>query len=265
VTARGIERRAIFETERDNRHFLELLEEITERYRVQVHAYALMGNHYHLLIRTPQANASRVMQWLNVSYSAWFNRKRERVGHVFQGRFQSVVIDGNGSWALNASIHVHLNPIRVMRHGLGKTENRAEGVGFGVPNREEIRGRLRALQGYRWSSFWFYALTRTIPIAAIPRLVEKKRRTPWAEIRDQHGDWGREMALYLARCRSGMTLWEIGEAFGGLEYKTVGKAVGRFAASLDRDSSRRRMVKECLIDLSHVEGLLPQRIIGDLR
>jgi putative transposase len=57
---------------------------------VEIHAYALMGNHYHLLIRTPEANASAAIQWLNVSYSVWFNKRRERVGHVFQGRFGSV-------------------------------------------------------------------------------------------------------------------------------------------------------------------------------
>lgn len=83
VTARGIERRAIFEDVRDHEHFRELLPAMGERYGVQVHAYVLMGNHYHLLIRTPQANASAAIQWLNVSYSAWFNRRRGRVGHVF--------------------------------------------------------------------------------------------------------------------------------------------------------------------------------------
>ena len=88
VTVRGIERRAIFKDKRDHGHFLELLEEMSERYGVEVHAYALMGNHYHLLLRTPRANASVALQWLNVSYSVWFNKKRERAGHVFQGQKQ---------------------------------------------------------------------------------------------------------------------------------------------------------------------------------
>ena len=67
VTARGIERRAIFADGRDHEHFLELLPEMGKRYGVELHAYVLMGNHYHLLIRTPQANASAAIQWLNVS------------------------------------------------------------------------------------------------------------------------------------------------------------------------------------------------------
>ena len=113
VTARGLERRQIFSSERDHEHFLELLEEMWKRYGVEVHAYALMGNHYHLLLRTPEANASEAVQWLNVSYSVWFNKKRDRWGHVFGGRFASVLIDSEGSWALNASVYVHLNPVRV--------------------------------------------------------------------------------------------------------------------------------------------------------
>ena len=108
VTARGIERKAIFEDNRDHEHFLELLEEMSKRYGVEVHVYCLLGNHYHLLIQTPRANASPAVQWLNVSYSVWFNKKRRRSGHVFQGRFGSILIDGEGAWALDASVYIHL-------------------------------------------------------------------------------------------------------------------------------------------------------------
>jgi REP element-mobilizing transposase RayT len=62
VTARGIERRTIFTEEGDDEHFLSLLEEMSDRYEVGIHGYALMGNHYHLLIQTPRANASRATQ-----------------------------------------------------------------------------------------------------------------------------------------------------------------------------------------------------------
>ena len=72
VTARGIERCTIFHSRKYHEHFLELLEEMSERYGVEVHAYVLMKNHYHLLLRTPSANLSACMQWLNVSYSAWY-------------------------------------------------------------------------------------------------------------------------------------------------------------------------------------------------
>ncbi len=80
VTARGTERRAILTDEACYRHFLDLLEEMTGRYRVKVHAYVLMPNHVHVVLSTPEANLSAAMQWLKTSYSMWFNRKEGRVG-----------------------------------------------------------------------------------------------------------------------------------------------------------------------------------------
>lgn len=131
--SRGIEGREIFCEDRYYEHFLELLEEMTGRYAVQVHACALLGNHYHLILRTPQANASAAMQWLNVSY------------------------------------------------------------------------------------------------------------------------WGRPLALYIARKRSGLTLSQLGEKAGGMQYKTVGKVVERFAQRLVSDRRLRRIERECMASMSNVE------------
>jgi putative transposase len=328
ITARGTERRTIFQGAREYEHFLDLLEAMAERYAVKVHAYALMGNHYHLLIQTPQANASAAVQWLNVSYSVWFNRRRDRVGHVFQGRFGSVLIDGDGTWALNASVYVHLNPIHIKAQGLGKSANRAEAKGFKAPSREEIRSRLAALRAFRWSSYRAYAgyaaapawlcteeltrraggraqyrryvhahvrrgakpegyedlqgrlvlgarefveqakrwvrrvsheqparrqLARAIPLDAIVRAAEHARGAKWEQFCGRYGDWGRELALYVARKRSGLTLRQIGAALGGLEYKTVGKAVQRFEVALAKDVTRRRALERCLAELSIVD------------
>ena len=157
ITARGIERRKIFLGPRYCEHFLELLEEMGKRYGVEIHAYVLMGNHYHLIIRTPNANASQALQWLNVSYSAWFNRKRQRVGHVFQGRFKSVIIENNGGWLLSVSVYLHLNPVRVTELGLGKRANKAESQGLEPADKEAIRRRLDVLKQAPWSSYQAYA------------------------------------------------------------------------------------------------------------
>lgn len=152
VTARGIEGRAIFADVRDPEHFVERLPAMGERYGVEVHAYVLMVNHDHLLIRTPHANASAAIQWLKVSYRVGFNRRRKRVGPVFQGRFSSVLIDGEGSWALAASVDLHLNPIRTKAQGLGKAAKRAESQGWAPIDREAVKRRLKKLRKYRWSS-----------------------------------------------------------------------------------------------------------------
>src|SRR6185436_10718972 len=105
----GIERRPIFLDNRDRQHFLELLDEWTARFALSLHAYVLMDNHYHLLIELSHPNLSRAVQWLNVSYSVWFNRRHQRSGYLFQGRFKSVVVDPVG-WGLGMSAYIHLNP-----------------------------------------------------------------------------------------------------------------------------------------------------------
>jgi putative transposase len=80
VLSRGIDRRPIFKSSNCCRHFVELLSRLPKRFGVRIHGYVLMANHYHLQIETAQANLSGAIQWLNVSYSIWFNRNYQRVG-----------------------------------------------------------------------------------------------------------------------------------------------------------------------------------------
>lgn len=156
VTARGNNRQRIFFDDRDRRHFLALLGQMVERHAVEVHAYVLMHNHYHLLVRTPEANLSGAIQWLNVAYSIWWNRRHRRAGHVFQGRFQAVVVE-SGQWVLACSLYVHLNPVAVGALGLSKAEKRAESHGMHLPPAELVKARWEKLRSYRWSSFPGYA------------------------------------------------------------------------------------------------------------
>ena len=86
ITTRGMGRREIFTDDRDREHFTELVAGVVERYGVILHAYVLMENHYHLLIETPDGNASRALQWLNVSCAAWYNAQHDRTGPLFQQR-----------------------------------------------------------------------------------------------------------------------------------------------------------------------------------
>jgi putative transposase len=158
TTCRGINKAPIWKEDADRLHFLGLLEAMVERFHVRVHAYVLMTNHYHLLLETPHANASRAMQWLNVSYSVWYNRKRNRCGPLFQGRFKSVLVDQEGVWALEASVYIHLNPVRLARHGAGKREQTAARAGLGGgPTDEQVRAQLAELRAFAWSSYPAYA------------------------------------------------------------------------------------------------------------
>lgn len=111
VTVRGNERRKIFFSKRDYEKFKEYLGEAKEKYRFLLHAYVLMTNHYHLIIETPEKNLSKIMHYLNSSYTTYTNIKRKRSGHLFQGRYKSIVVDKD-SYLLELSRYLHLNPVR---------------------------------------------------------------------------------------------------------------------------------------------------------
>jgi REP element-mobilizing transposase RayT len=111
VMNRGNAGEDVFISERDKQKFTEYLEKLVERFSIIIHTYCLMGNHYHLLIETPQTNLSLAMQWLNVSYATYHNRKYHRSGHLFQGRFKSVLVDAD-EYLKHLSRYIHLNPVR---------------------------------------------------------------------------------------------------------------------------------------------------------
>jgi putative transposase len=334
VTARGNERKALFRSEADRFHFLTLLGELRERFGVKVHAYVLMDNHFHLMLETPEANLSRAMQWLLVSYSVWFNRRHDRVGHLFQGRFQAVIVEDDRGWQ-EVARYVHLNPVRIALLELNKRQQPASRAGpVAKPKAEVIAERLRLLREYRWSSYRGYAgycaplgwicskpldrlcggrteperraalrqyteqavrqgameplwarlvggwvlgteafaqgLRRQVqgnrreqaPLKALERppswsrivsALERAKGEPWADFSARHGDWGRDAALWLGRRRGRLTLAQLGQAAGGMDYAAVGQAVSRFGRRWEKDPALRREVTRIESQLSNVE------------
>lgn len=111
VMARGLERSAIFRGDEDRRKFLALLGSVGRDLRWQVHGYCLMGNHYHLLLETPEEGLSRGMRALNGRYAQWFNWRHRRRGHMLEGRFRSVLVQKQ-SHLLELHRYVVLNPVR---------------------------------------------------------------------------------------------------------------------------------------------------------
>jgi REP-associated tyrosine transposase len=157
VTGRGNERKAIYRDKRDRLHFLELVAEMVGRFRVVLHGYQLMDNHYHLIVEFTEKNLSRAGHWLGVSYTNWFNRRHRRSGHLFQGRFKSVVVDA-AEWALALSRYVHLNPVRVKGLGLGKSEQRRmRAGGSSRPDPNLVKERIRRVRTEQWGSYQAYA------------------------------------------------------------------------------------------------------------
>jgi REP element-mobilizing transposase RayT len=136
VTSRGNERKDVFKSQKDRQQFLQYLESAVSRYDAVIHAYCLMSNHYHLLLETPSGNLSKIMQHINGAYTSYFNAKRKRSGHLFQGRYKAIVIEAD-EYAQELSRYIHLNPVRANM----------------VANPEE----------YRWSSYLDYIGIRKRP------------------------------------------------------------------------------------------------------
>ena len=110
VTSRGNAQADIYKNDSDRLMFLETLAQAVKRFGWVCHAYCLMGNHYHLMIQTPLANLGQGMRQLNGVYTQRFNRNHKRVGHVFQGRYKAIIIDGD-SYLLELCRYIVRNPV----------------------------------------------------------------------------------------------------------------------------------------------------------
>lgn len=111
ITSRGNEQKPVFKSKRDREKFLEYLKSATERYNAIIHLYCLMDNHYHLLIETPSGNLPQIMLHINGAYTNYFNKKRGRAGHLFQGRYKAILVEAD-EYAKELSRYIHLNPVR---------------------------------------------------------------------------------------------------------------------------------------------------------
>jgi REP element-mobilizing transposase RayT len=120
ITSRGNDRQSIYRNDADRTHFLEQLQGACDRYDWLCHAYCLMTNHYHLLIQTRAATLSKGMKYLNGKYTQHFNKRHARTGHLFQGRFKSILVDRD-AYLLELARYIVLNPVRArMVHTAGE-------------------------------------------------------------------------------------------------------------------------------------------------
>lgn len=129
ITSRGNRKENIFYTDHDRLVFLRKLSETLRKYSIICYAYCLMDNHYHLFLKTPSANISEGMHYLNTSYTNWFKAEHAIVGVIFQGRYKSVLVDED-SYVKVLSAYIHLNPLRA--------------------------GIVKDLSEYKWSSYLDY-------------------------------------------------------------------------------------------------------------
>jgi putative transposase len=111
ITSRGNEKKNIFRDHSDQTRFSAILQDYHDRFGILIHCFVLMNNHYHIVMETPQGNLLKAMHGINSTYTGYFNRKYDRVGHLFQGRYKGILIDRE-SYLLEVSRYVHLNPVR---------------------------------------------------------------------------------------------------------------------------------------------------------
>ena len=157
VMSRGNGDDSIFRNDLDRHRFLGWLGEMPERFSLEVHAFVLMDDHYHLLIRTRETNLSHAIRWLHTCHASGFNSAHRRRGHVFQGRFKAVLILDDGSLD-KVGRYLHLNPVRIGGLGLSKKDQRRARVFGGEnPTKELVSRRIAGLRNYPWSSWRVYS------------------------------------------------------------------------------------------------------------
>ncbi|MHB8790478.1 MAG: transposase [Desulfobulbaceae bacterium] len=112
VTSRGNERKAIFKDDADRREFLRILAQSVDTYGVILHSFVLMQNHWHFLVQTPLGNLGEFMRHFNISYTSHYNLRHNRVGHLYQGRYKSFLVELD-TYLSHVSRYIHLNPVKV--------------------------------------------------------------------------------------------------------------------------------------------------------
>ncbi|WP_240035278.1 transposase [Neobacillus notoginsengisoli] len=144
ITCRGIRRALLFHDDHDRVMYLLFLETAKNRFGFQLHAFCIMPNHVHLQLETADQPPWKIMQYINSAYAVYFNKKHHHTGHVFDKRFNAVLV-GNKKYELELSRYIHLNPLRA--------------------------GLVSKLEDYDWSSYPAYASTEPSPLVTTSRLL----------------------------------------------------------------------------------------------
>ena len=138
VVIRGVERRRLFDDDADRDRFLDRMAKFCGEMEVRLYLFCLMQNHIHLLVETPGANLGPFMHRLQTAYTVYYNLRHHRAGHLFQGRYKAIPVQGD-KYLLKLSRYIHLNPVQV-----------------GKMKAVELSDRIKALRGYVWSSYPAY-------------------------------------------------------------------------------------------------------------
>jgi len=169
VMSRGNARQTIFRDDQDYRRLIDGLAVVVPRLEWHLISFVLMPNHFHLLVRTPQPNLSRGMQYLTSGYANWCGRRHQRPGHTFQGRFKSQLIEDE-SYFWTVSRYIHLNPVRGKRPLVDHPRGWAWSS---YPGYDRRRGRVDWVAYDALYAAWRGEVGGSDPAAAYRRFVEQ--------------------------------------------------------------------------------------------
>lgn len=177
VINRGNARQPIFRDDIDRKQFLKILSQSVEIYKTVIHGFVLMENHYHLLVETPLGNLAESMRYFTITYTSYFNRRHQRVGHLFQGRYKSVLIEQE-KYLAAVSQYIHLNPVKTDKLSI-----------------KPAARQLEYLRGYSWSS--------------LPGIFSAKARHDFVEyslvLADYGGDNADGRQAYMSNLAEGLS------------------------------------------------------------
>lgn len=163
VMNRGNQREDIFRSPLDCETFLEKLDMFCDSYRVEIHSYCLMSNHFHLLLRTREANLSKFMQAFLTSFTVTINRRNRRTGHLFHGRFKGHLVESRKYLSV-LSRYIHLNPVRIKE-----------------VKKLPVQERKRLLDSFQWLSYRAcVGLAEQLPFLEIESVLSS-----WGKRRDK--------------------------------------------------------------------------------
>lgn len=129
IISRGNRGEHIFAEDQDKEYFIETLQNAVKKYKIDLYAYCIMGNHYHLLLTTPYGKLAKAMHYIGSAYGSFLRRQKGWIGHIFAGRYKSLCVEKEG-YLLELSRYIHLNPVRA--------------------------GLAEKPEGYSWSSYGYY-------------------------------------------------------------------------------------------------------------
>jgi len=232
VMNRGDRREEIFKDDADRERFLETLGEVCVKSGWEVHALCLMGNHFHLVVETPQGNLVAGMKWLLGTYTARFNRRHQLFGHLFSGRYKALIVDGRGSGYLKTVCdYVHLNPARA-----------------------KLLTPEQPLSAYRWSSWPEY-------------LKRPAKRWPWLRVERLLGEYRIAQDSAAGRRVLAQALEERRLSEAGADYQAIrrGWCLGdeTFRKELLAQMSERRGAEHYGAERLETDVARAERILGE--